>query len=657
MRLRLAMLPLLLALASAFACTPRRDAAKGGTVGKLAPGFDGATAWLNVDHPLKLEELRGKVVVVDFWTSCCINCIHTLPILARVEHDFARRPVVVVGVHSAKFDVEAEQGRLREILSEYAIVHPVAVDGAMKLWDAWGVQAWPTVLVLDATGHVTWTGSGEPAADALEGAVTAALEAGERAGVLSKTPLAGLRHEPDRSGPLSYPGKVIVLRDGSLAIADTGHHRVVFAGTDGAVKEVAGGGLAGFTDGGFAEASFRKPRGLAEVGDLVYVADTENHAVRVIDRHARRVTTVAGTGELGAGPLGAAVPARSARLRSPWDLVATGGVVYVALAGSHQIAALRPDAGTIEAFAGDGEERRLDGAGAVSSFAQPSGLATDGKSLFVADAETSSLREVSLATRDVHTLVGQDLFVFGDVDGPAPRVRLEHPVGVAWSEGALFVADTYNSKVKRLDLATGVVKTLAGGRDHELLFEPEGIAVHGPEIFVADTKHHRVAVLSAESGAARPLELRGLTAPSVGVAVAQPAAAPSASSPRIVLGDVPIAGVGTTALHFDWDTPTGTGINEEAPFRVTWTSSDGLASVPTPIRSTGATVQRGFDLAVTPIAGAEGGKLEGDLSLVLCDTSTHLVCVPVRRAIEVSFRVATKAEAARVVIPLPAAKP
>jgi thiol-disulfide isomerase/thioredoxin/energy-converting hydrogenase Eha subunit A len=660
MRRALALIVLLLLSLGALPGCGHHAAANGDET-KLAPGFAGATAWLNVDHALTLEELRGKVVVVDFWTSCCINCIHTLPVLAEVEKTFAGKPVVVIGVHSAKFEVEKEADRLREIVAEYSIAHPIAVDGSMKLWNAWGVQGWPTVVVLDAAGHIVSSVTGETDRATLERAVQKALDDGAKAGTLVAKPLAGLRREVDHSGPLAFPGKVIALADGSLAISDTGHNRIVVVTADGAVESVVGSGLAGLTDGGFAEASFRKPQGLAESGDLLYVADTENHAIRVVDRHARTVATVAGTGELGVAPLDAApTPARTTKLRSPWDLVQAGGALYVALAGSHQIALLNVRDGTISAFAGDGKERRLDGAGMVSSFAQPSGLTTDGKSLFVADAETSSIRAVSLATRDVHTLVGQDLFVFGDVDGAAPVVRLEHPLGVAWGAGAVWVADTYNSKIKRFDLTTGVMRTVCGGRDHRDLFEPEGLFFRGNDLVVADTKHHRIEQVDTKTGALHALEIRGLVAPSVGVAldVPRPDRQPSTAVEALSLGDVPLASHGATIVHFGWKTVPGTGINEEAPFHVEWTSSDGLASVPTPIKSTGATVQHGFDLAVTPIQGAEGGRLAGRLDVVLCDVTTHLVCVPVRRTIELTFRVATTpGESPTVLIPLPEAKP
>jgi len=655
------LVPLALALLLGAACDRRGGAlpvsSSGATVGRVAPGFDGATAWLNVDHPLTKEELKGEVVVVDFWTSCCVNCLQTLPLLAEVERKFAGRPVAVIGVHSGKFDAEKDADRLRAVVLEHAIAHPVAVDGAMRVWEAWGIQAWPTIVVLDSAGRVAWMGAGEPAPGAIDAAVQAALEQGAKAGTLAIAPLKGLRREPDTRGPLAFPGKVTVLADGSLAVSDTGHDRVVLSGQDGSLQAVVGSGLAGFTDGAFATATFRRPRGLVEVGDLLYVADTENHAVRVIDRRARTVSTVAGTGELGASPLAGPTPSRTTPLRSPWDLAAVGRVVYVALAGSHQIGALSLDAGTIEAFAGDGQEARLDGAGRAASFAQPSGLATDGVTLYVADSESSSVRAVTLASRDVHTLVGQDLFVFGDVDGPAPRVRLEHPVGIAWGPGAIWLADTYNSKIKQFDLQTGVTRTVLGGRDHQALFEPEGLSLRGGSLVVADTKHHRVVTVDTKTGATSVVEVHGLAAPVPGVAVIAPEVR-AAPAERIVLGDVPLARRGASVVHFDWETPKGTGINEEAPFHLEWSTSDGLASVPGPIRSTGATVRQGFDLTVTPIEGSAGGRLAGQLDVVLCDVATHLVCVPVRRAIEVTFRLATsKAERAVAVIPLPAARP
>jgi thiol-disulfide isomerase/thioredoxin len=639
-------------------------------VAERAPGgdFTGATAWLNAERALVPADLEGRVVVIDFWTSCCINCLHTLPILSELEKRHEADPVLVVGVHSPKFDAETESERLRAAIAENSITHPVAVDGAMKIWTAWHAQSWPTVIVLDAKRRVVWRASGEPNKEALEAHVLAALEEGRRDGILKKEKLAAVKPEAVDTGPLAFPGKIVALEGGFFALSDTGHHRVVILDASFAVRDVIGTGLAGLTDGGYAEASFKKPQGLAASGDLLYVADTENHAVRVIDRKARTVSTVAGTGEIAHTRMHGSGKARETPLRSPWDLVVVKGLVYVALAGSHVIALLDPKAGTIEPWAGDGVERRHDDKGLEASFAQPSGLTTDGTTLWVADSETSSIRSVSLANREVKTLVGKDLFVFGDVDGSPDVARLEHPLGVAVLGRALFVADTYNSKIKRLDLATSSTRTLVGGRDHKELFEPTGLVARpagsggkDAELIVLDTKHHRLArvVVNADGEAkVEPIAIKGLSAPTRGIAVkGAEGAAPPPPSVKIEASNVAVRAAGTT-VRMVWDAPKGTGLNEDAPFKVRWKKSEGLSETPADTKTTGASVKKAFDVVVKPAAGAAQARLEGELDLVVCDVDTHAVCVPVRRALDLSFAV-TKDGAAdtELKVTLPEAKP
>ena len=479
------------------------------------PGFEGATQWLNVDRALTLADLKGRVVVVDFWTSCCINCLHAMPTLKRLEEAFRGAPLVVVGVHSPKFDEEGDAERLVDVVLDNRIEHPVAADGNMKVWRGWGVEAWPTVAVLDVNGKVVWAGAGEPDYEELALVVRSALKEGEAKGALAKGEFAHQRPEKETSGVLRYPGKVAALAGGGMAIADTGHHRILLTDGDGKITEVIGSGGAGWKDGGFAEAMFARPAGMAEaLGDL-YVADTQNHAIRKIDRRAKTVTTIVGTGELGGSVRDNRVrPGRDVALRSPWDLLAIGDRVFVALAGSHQIGLFSAKTGEFRLFAGSGAEARRDGDLLDAAFAQPSGLAIDKdqKELFVLDSETSSVRAIDLTKGVVRTVVGKDLFVFGDVDGDRETTRLQHPIGLAWSDGALFVADSYNSKIKRVDPVTGVTKTLLGGRDDKVVDEPAGLAVVGTDLIVADTNHHRLLrVPNKGAGTPEPITLRGVT--------------------------------------------------------------------------------------------------------------------------------------------------
>lgn len=627
---------------------------------KPAPaGFDGSTAWLNVTRALTKDDLEGRVVVVDFWTSCCINCLHTLPVLAALEKKHAGQGLLVVGVHSPKFDAETENERLRAALVENEIAHPVAVDGQMKVWNAWSARSWPTVVVLDAHGRVVFRRSGEPDKEELGTTVAAALDEAKREGILKTGAIAGLAPEAKDTGPLAFPGKVIALANGDVAVSDTLHHRIVFLDASFAVRDVVGNGLSGAKDGTYGEASFDKPQGLAEAagGDLVYVADVENHLVRIIDRKAKTVSTLAGTGELGQSILKGKAKARETALRSPWDVVFTNNLLYVALAGSHQIAVFDPKDGTIAPFAGDGSERRIDGTGLDAAFAQPSGLATDGKKLWVADSETSSIRSISLATREVKTLVGKDLFVFGDVDGAADKVRLKHPLGLVHGapkgeQPALWVVDTYNSKVKRIDLATGAARTYA--KD---LFEPSGIALVAGSLVVTDSKRHRLARIPSEMKV-DAIEAKGLAAPTRGIAVdAGSAPAPTAKLEKVEIDEVRIRPDAITTVRVTWKAPAGTAVNDDAPFKVRWNRSDGLVEAPADVKSTGSKVKDGFTVTVRPMKGAPVATLDGEIDIVICDAATHSVCVPVKRSLELGFMAVKDASSeARVEVPLPEAR-
>ena len=172
------------------------------------------------------------------------------------------------------------------------------------------------------------------------------------------------------------------------------------------------------------------------------------------------------------------------------------------------------------AYAGNGGEDIVDGTLSRSRFAQPSGLATDGKTLYVADSETSSIRAVPMTGRgEVRTIVGRDLFKFGDVDGAGDEVRLQHALGVAYHDGTLYVADTYNSKIKTLDPLRRECKTFLGGETspgwlaNPLFSEPGGIRYAAGKLYVADTNAHRIRIIDLKTKTISTLQLQGVEAP------------------------------------------------------------------------------------------------------------------------------------------------
>ncbi|MGL6097793.1 MAG: thioredoxin-like domain-containing protein [Fimbriiglobus sp.] len=486
-----------------------------------APELDGGIAWLNTAGPIKMKDLKGKIVLLDFWTLCCINCIHVMPDLAKLEKKYPDQ-LVVIGVHSAKFENEKDTKSIRKAVLRYELAHPVVNDADHKIWDRFGVQSWPTMVMIDPEGKVLGAISGEGNFETLDRVIGKLVETHRAKKTLDETPLRFdlVRFRETADTPLFFPGKILADAPGNrLFIADSTHHRVVVTDLTGKKLAIAGSGSPGKKDGAFADAQFDDPQGMALDGDTLYVADRKNHTIRALDLKANTVTTIAGTGEQDGGFENrlreTPSPARTTGLNSPWDVLLVGKTLYIAMAGHHQIWAMDLAAKTVVPVAGDGRENIKDGPPYAARFAQPSGLATDGKNLFVADSEVSAIRRMPLDGKGrVDTLVGKGLFEFGDIDGPGDTARLQHALGVAFHDGKLYVADTYNSKLKVIDPATRQVSTFLGGDPKAPLFdEPAGLSISGGKIYVADTNSNRIRVVDLASKTVSTLALQGVEPP------------------------------------------------------------------------------------------------------------------------------------------------
>ncbi len=484
-----------------------------------ADHLDGGVAWLNTGGPIKLRELKGKIVVLDFWTFCCINCHHVLPDLAKLEEKY-KNEIVVIGVHTPKFVAERDVANVRQKVREYGIKHPVVCDSDQIIWNHFGVSGWPTVGVFDPEGKVAFAVSGEGHFAELD-KVIGDLVSKYRGKGLDETPVHFFpeNEKPDLT-PLLYPGKILADAEGQrLFISDTGHNRIVMTDLAGKNPVLIGDGTANLKDGGFANSAFHRPQGMSLVGETLYVADTENHAIRAVDLKAKTVSTVAGTGSQGQRVArdDALIPTSKKAINSPWDLAHIPGsnALYVAMAGPHQIWKFDLESKQIGVFAGTGNENIIDGPAATAAFAQPSGLATDGSTLFVADSEVSALRAIALgdAGHTVKSIVGEGLFEFGDIDGQGKNVRLQHCLGLAFADGVLYVADTYNNKIKACDPKTREVKTYLGtGKPGEKdspaeFYQPGGLSVAGKTLYVVDTNNHKVRVVDLETKNVKTLEI------------------------------------------------------------------------------------------------------------------------------------------------------
>ncbi|MBC7919564.1 MAG: redoxin domain-containing protein, partial [Ferruginibacter sp.] len=442
-----------------------------------APEINTRYGWLNTDQPYTLQDFRGKFVLLDFWTLGCINCQHIIPDLKRLEKEYARE-LVVVGVHSAKFDSEKATNRIRQAILKFGVEHPVVNDADYQVWESYAVSAWPTVVLVSPDGKVVGQQSGERVYEVVKPVMEKLLKA--YAGKINREPMA---FKPGRSretkSPLRFPSKLVGDAAGNVWLADSGHNRVLKINPEGQILEVVGEGSEGKQDGRFAEATFYEPHGLALKDNVLYIADTKNNLIRQADLTTKRVTTLAGDGSLGRYSLDQKLD-QPVNPNSPWDLLLDGQHLYVANAGNHQILRMDTKTNVVTRFAGSGREALTDGPLREAAFNQPSGLTKIGSVLYVADAEASAVRAVDLAKATVRTTFGKGLFVFGDRDGDFDDALLQHCVGVAGRDGQLYVADTYNGKVKILDLQRRRLTTFAAGFD-----EPNGLLFLGNQLWVS----------------------------------------------------------------------------------------------------------------------------------------------------------------------------
>lgn len=416
--------------------------------------------------------------------------------------------LAVIGVHSGKFIAERETGRIRDASLRLGSRHPTVNDRQFRIWRSYAVRAWPTLVAVDPQGYVVGQHAGEFTAAEIAPFLDRVIAAARSAGELAHGSSAFASDGPSRPpGTLCYPGKVALDGD-RIAVADSGHHRLLVGRLDSGglrmlVDLVVGSGIAALEDG--APGALDSPQGLAFSGDTLFVADSGNHSVRAVDLRRGTLRTVAGTGR----QLRTRADAAAGALSSPWDVTLAGSVsddtmLYVAMAGTHQLYAVDPVTGAARAYAGDRHEDIRDGRLGAAMLAQPMGIARDNGLLVFVDSETSAVRTCDTGPAGaVRTIAGTGLFEFGDRDGVGGDARLQHPQGIAQHrDGRLLVADSYNDALRWVDRATGRVQTWVRG-----LHEPGGVACGARYAYVADTNAHRICAVEYATGTVTPVAI------------------------------------------------------------------------------------------------------------------------------------------------------
>lgn len=463
-----------------------------------APEIHSRYGWVQ-GGPYTLQDFKGRFVLLDFWTLGCINCQHILPDLRRLEEEFEQE-LVIVGIHSAKFPSEQEHHTIAKAIEKFGIRHPILNDADRTLWEHYAIRAWPTVVLIDPEGKIVGQQSGEGVYKALKPILDKEIAAQQSRIIPQTAPYCSTVF---KQGGLLFPTKLCIGPEGSLFVADSGHHRILQLTPTGTVICTIGQGTPGFKNGDAANAQFRHPQGMALWRNTLLIADTWNHAVRQVDLTTKEVTTLSGNGTLGYywGNEAWNTPVLP---NSPWDLVVLGDELFIANAGNHQILRVDLSKGPeVYRWAGTGYEALHDALRQEACFNQPSGITMANLHLYIADTEASCVRQIHLLTGKVETLLGSGAKqACGDQDGPFSDSLLQHPVGILAHQNQLYIADTYNGKIKIADHSTQQIRTLYGGLD-----EPNDLLVLGKWLFITDTHHHRILKCHIETDICESIQI------------------------------------------------------------------------------------------------------------------------------------------------------
>jgi len=540
---------------------------------------------LNVSRPLTTDDVKGRILLLDFWTFACINCMHIIPDLQKLEHEFGK-DLTVIGVHSAKFENEKDTSNIRAAISRYDIEHAVVNDSDFLVWNSFGVNAWPTLILVNPDGQIETKYSGEGHLDEMRRDITKLQK--RYSGRLNTSTLPyELEKNKKAESLLKFPGKLAYAADtGILWITDSNRHRVLGFKLDlehktADLKTTVGTtDLSGKADGDFNQASFNRPQGILYQDQALYIADTLNHLLRKIDLRTGKVSTLAGTGIQGFERTPKNAAALKTPLASPWDVTfadASKQKLAIAMAGTHQLWIYDLAQKTVSVLAGNGRESIDDGAYPRNSLSQPSGMSLVGEKLYFVDSETSSLRVLEKGV--VTTLIGTGLFDFGFKDGKQGIARMQHPLGVFSDSTGVYIADTYNHSIRKYDPTRKTLETIAGkGRSgnadgpaqQSKFFEPAGLIKVGEALLVADTNNHQIRLLDLKNKSVLTLQLLGGKSEP-----AQNSAAPAHSSRLKPAKVLPFAQKNSGPLQLQAAKPVtvrvsldpGWKINEEAP---TW---------------------------------------------------------------------------------------
>ncbi len=451
--------------------------------------------WVNC-APIALANLRGRVTLLYFFCSSSNYCQQLNSEIKQLEAKF-HDGLNVIGVHTPKFSYESDSANVLKCVNRWLIRHPVINDAHWQLWRMLNIEAWPTVVLLDAEGKLSGVYFGDGHKAELESRINQLLNDAHMRGIRSKEAPPSVK-KPETSSFLSFPSHVIAGVD-RLYVSDTGHNRVVEMSFEGQVTRIFGSGNAGLWDGRGIETGFNGPTGLCMGKDELFICDTGNHVIRRVRLAAQdQVDTIAGTGRAAIG-LSDPGAARAVAMSAPTGCMWTQDKLFVTQSGQHQIWMVDLIRNTARKIAGSGQDALADGSAAMCAFSKPNGITLARDGIYISDANNSAIRHISLTDFSVRTVIGEGTFEFGDIEGASAGARLQHPGSVCFdaTRNVIWIADSYNNKIKVFSIAKNEVKTL---NVNYKLHEPTGLTLADNALWIVNTNAHELLRLDLKTG-------------------------------------------------------------------------------------------------------------------------------------------------------------
>ncbi len=512
----ISVLTVLYALYSMFSYLFFTSSFRHSDVGKIFPQNKKVSSehWFNVSRPLEASDLKDRIVLLDFWTYACVNCVQVSQEIKKIEEQFGSK-LLVIGVHSGKFDNEKDLAEIKKAIIRNDITHPVVNDPDFRIWNSFSINAWPSLVLINPRGKIEKVYVGESESMEVKSGIKKLISKFKYEVNRDPLPIV-LEKNTVVSNVLEFPTKLEYGADftyksrsaPAIFISNTGKNNIIVTSLSGDIILKIGSGIRGLQDGSFDSAAFNSPQGLLYRAGKLYVADSGNHALRQIDFKSGKVTTLIGSGQKGSVILSAAEVSdgKSFDLASPTDIEFFPNYDNIAIAnsGTDQILNYNISKEWVSVLAGDGSQGIMDGKYPNNILAQTSDMSVYNRKLYFTDSESSSLRVMDEAG-EVKTLIGKDLFKFGRKNGGKQEALMQHPMGLMVDDTGAYISDSFNHIIRRYDLSSGQISTLVGGKKRgdnlgsgsaTEFDQPEGIISVLNNFYVVDSNNNRIVILN-----------------------------------------------------------------------------------------------------------------------------------------------------------------